>query len=339
MTTSHHQPSEDPVLQTILQVIGARLNARRTVRDRARRRKVRAAARAMVPHNAWTEPACLSPQDVANLILLRGLYLQTAVRRAASLHQRFAAIVLARSSIDAAISAIYALYVPGAIVHFEGGTARDLRKLLNEMAEEADKRLLDGFFEEQLGDAAFLPVGRMVEQIEKHGGPASVRQIYSRYYVPLSGIVAHAGPLSLQTHVHPRRGTTRRRPYPIWSRRSAVHTADAMMALIASEVAGVDHPDISLFVEYGNSHWQTVWPPLAFVLRGLAVTRLDYRIAPALIVQVLALRRKARSGVRIDGVDLDRMIEMLCRLTRSELTDPVVEDMKRRLRLVLIPEQ
>jgi hypothetical protein len=229
--------------------------------------------------------------------------------------------MLARSSIETAIVGTYCLLVPGARTKFAGGAAKDMKRLLVDIFDELGSDLVDEALA-HLGREIVPVPASMIEPIIANGGPDSVRVLYRRYYVPLSALYSHAGPLALSRHVHPCTNQIRRRPYAAWSRRSAVNAADAMVGLLASAVAGDGHPDGELFRRYAEAHWAVAWSPLLFVVRGLCVSRVHWRHLPPLLLRTRQLRKQLVQDNRFDAGDVEELVLLLAPVVGVENDDP-----------------
>lgn len=97
--------------------------------DPFRRRRVRAAAKRLIPAKAWaTDDA--TAEEIARVALLRVLFLQQETRRAARHGQREAAAMLARASIETTISGLFCIHVPGAEKLFDGELVKRAKRLL-----------------------------------------------------------------------------------------------------------------------------------------------------------------------------------------------------------------
>lgn len=277
----------------------------RQVGGRAQREQVRALAFSLVPPSIGAG-ANFDARDIAALILLRALDLQVQVRRAARLRQATAAVILARSSLESAITAAYVLRVPDAADRFNSGSGRDAVRLLSEVAKQVELDMA-GPITAELGKLRVPVPSEMVREALAYGAPDVLQQMYVRFYGPLSAMTVHAAPLALMRHVHPRVNRVRRRPYRVWSRRSAVRTADAMVAFVALEFCRPSD-DSLLFVENFNGNWGMARPPLLFVIRGLALTHIKLARLHPLVADVRQLRKRIQSGLTLTDNEIDRVI-------------------------------
>ena len=288
--------------------------------DPFRRRRLRAAANRLIPAKAWAANDATA-EEIARLCLLRVLFLQRETRRAARHAEREAAAMLARASIETAISGMFCIHVPGAEKLFNGEGAKRTKRLLAGVTQETD---MAGMFDQAFaqGGSDKLPtVTGMVEQIKENGGGAGIDSLHTNFYDQISALYVHGGPLGLLRHVHPKTQRTRERPYSVWSARSAVHTSDGMVGLLAGTIAGKGHPDFTLFVEYETAHLRVTWTPLAFIVRGLIATRVDLRHVPAMIGLVRRLAAEARAGGSLTEADVDEVIARLKLVTGLESDD------------------
>jgi hypothetical protein len=294
---------------------------------------VRTAARHLVPEVAsdddWTAV------DIAKLSLLRVLWLQKEVRRVSRHGNGDAAALLVRASIDATITGLYCLSGSDASERFTGATGKAVGKLLGDIGHDSlGFDLLDALTAE-FGNGKVPVTAAMVDIIIRAGGPTGTRELYDRYYWPLSSFYVHTSPTSLLRHVHPRAHTSRIRPYQLWGKRSAVYTADTMVAVLAGAIAGQDHPDRVLFDTYGEAHWSVVLPPVAYLIRGLALTRLHLSRLPRVLVLVRRIRAERTACHPTSVNDVDELIAALGDLVGSG-ADPSFTLVKDKIREALL---
>ena len=307
--------------------------------DRRRRRRVRDAARRLVPEKAWSGEKATAP-ELACLTLLHLLWLQDQTRRAARVRNTEGAALLARSAVETVIAGLYCLNVPGAAKRYDAGAGKDLKKLFAQFTKAADvgTEVLDDMLA-FLGPGGLPLPATMVSDIAANSGPAAAQDLYRRYYVPLSAMYAHAGPLTLLRHVHPRSNRTRERPFKMWSRRSASHTADAMVGFLAATIAGPEHPDYGLFCEYHAAHWPLAWPPSLFVVRHLALRRARLRHVPGLVMRTRALRAERLRGERLNETEVEELISRLYRMADLDRDDASASSMTTFLRTNLLSKE
>ena len=196
--------------------------------------------------------------------------------------------------------------------------------------------MLDQVFA-QIGSGRLPTVVGMIEQIKVNGGNTEIGSLYTRLYDPLSTLYIHSGSLGLLRHVHTKTQRTRERPYSAWSIRSAIHTADGMVGLLACTIAGKDHADFALFSEYKTAHLRITWTPLTFIVRGLLITRIDFRQLPAIAHIIWLLISKSKTGASFTETDIDKLRAILKRLSRVETYEdavtPVIDALKTKLLL------
>ncbi len=288
--------------------------------DPLRRRRARAAAKCLVPVKAWATTNATA-DEIARVALLRVLFLQRETRRAARHVEGEASAMLARGSIETAITGLFCIYVPGAEKLFESEMSKRAKRLFAGVTEAAGMAgVLDDALA-RIGSNRLPSVTGMVDQIVANGGAAGIGSLHTDSYDQVSTLYVHGGPLGLSRHVHPRSEVTRGRPQSAWSRRSAVHISDAMVGLLAAAIAGDDHPDIALFREYEQAHFRITWTPLAFVARGLMIARVDYRYLPDMIHVIRRLRAKRKAGESFTEADVDEIISRLHLITRLDPDD------------------
>jgi hypothetical protein len=303
--------------------------------DPIRRRRVRAAAKRLIPAKAWATTDATA-DEIARVALLRVIFLQQETRRAARHAETEATAMLARASMEAAISGLFCTYVPGAEKLFEGEMAKRAKRLLGGLAEGAD---MAGVFDQafaQLGAGKLPTVTGMVEQIKANGGGAGIGPLHTNFYDQVSTLYVHGGPLGLIRHVHPKTQATRERPYSAWSKRAAVHISDAMVGLLAAAIAGKDHPDSAFFEEYETTHFRVTWTPLAFITRCLMATRVERRYVPDMIRLVRRLTIKARAGEPFTEVDVEEVIVKLNLVAGLEPNDQTYAPFADALRAKLL---
>ncbi len=288
--------------------------------DPLRRRRVRAAAKRLVPTKAWATKDATA-DEIARVALLRVLFLQRETRRAARHVEGEASAMLARASMETAISGLFCIYVPGAEKLFEGEMSKRTKRLFAGITEAAG---IAGMLDDALahiGSSKLPSVTGMVAQIVANGGAAGIGSLHTDFYDQVSTLYVHGGPLGLSRHVHPRSEATRERPYSAWSKRSAVHISDAMVGLLAATIAGDGHPDSALFRTYEQTHFRVTWKPLAFVARGLMAARADFRYLPDMIHVVRHLRAKLKAGEPLAKADIEEVIAKLCLCFRLDPDD------------------
>jgi hypothetical protein len=99
----------------------------------------------------------------------------------------------------------------------------------------------------------------LLTQIGEYGGPPGARQLYDRAYRPLSSFFVHGTGLALLRHVDRHDRLRKKASFP-WAKRSAAHTSDACLGLLAALLAGPDHAVYRMFNRYADWHWSRVAP-------------------------------------------------------------------------------
>jgi len=302
--------------------------------DPLRRRRVRSAAKRLVPSKAWATKDSKA-DEIARIALLRVLFLQHEAHRAARHREEEATAMLARASIETAISGLFCIYVPGAEKLFEGEMSKRAKSLFSDFTKDIG---MPGILDDALaniGSSKLPTVACMVEQIVASGGAPDLGSLKTNFYDQISTLYVHGGPLGLIRHVHPRTGATRGRPYAAWSKRSAVHTSDAMVGLLAASIAGENDADIALFRAYEEDHFRVTWRPLAFVVRGVLASHVDFRYILDTLRAVRRLRAKRKAGEPLTEADIAELLTKLYMVTRLNPDDPSLAPVEAALRAKL----
>lgn len=97
-------------------------------------RRARKAARGLIRCSPWPGDGA-TPPDIAQLALLRLLWLQRETHRAARRRQFEATALLARAALETGIAGLYWLYAEDAVVRLGGGNAKALQRMLAYIAD------------------------------------------------------------------------------------------------------------------------------------------------------------------------------------------------------------
>ncbi len=237
--------------------------------DLVTRRRIRKEAFGLVTLQTWPGMDASSAQ-AAQLALLRVLWLQRQTRRAVRGRHRDAAAMLARASVEALLLGLYCLRVPDAITKLH---ADNLKSLIDGLAylEETDLAPAQVIRDcvARLGEPSrkYLQVWDMVKAIDEANGNKAARSIYRRLYIPLSNFTVHANGGTLLRHVRPN-GNLRRRPSRSCARRTPTRVADAVVGLLAADIAqraGVPHEEL---LAYANRHIERALMPMVIMALG-----------------------------------------------------------------------
>jgi hypothetical protein len=251
--------------------------------DPFQRWHVRRSAKSLVVVKRWRGLEA-SSLEAAQLSLLRLLDLQLKTRRSAQLGQHEAAVLLSRTAIDACITGLFCLFVPNAITRLQADNSRSGLNMMQFLKDA-------GAVSEGVMDAATEAFGEpkrlanpetLLTQIGEHGGPSGARQLYDRAYRPLSSFFVHGTGLALLRHVDRNDRIREKASFP-WAKRSAAHTSDACLGLLAALLAGPDHADYRMFNEYADWHWSRV-AAVFFAVGGKGVAQ---RIRPGHVAEGL----------------------------------------------------
>jgi hypothetical protein len=102
--------------------------------DPLRRRRIRQAARGLVTCTRWPGDNA-TPEDIAQLALLRLLWLQRQTRRAGRWRQVEATALLARACIETCLAGLYWLYGDDQVEKMGGNNAKSFRRLMSYIAD------------------------------------------------------------------------------------------------------------------------------------------------------------------------------------------------------------
>lgn len=157
--------------------------------DLVRRWRVRRAAFALISRASFPADDLVTPGDVAELALLRVLWLQRQTRRAVRSRQREAAVLLARSSMEVAILGLWCLRCPGAVESLRAAQLKSAGTTLVAFVGAT------GIFPKHLIEQAIRTLGQpkqgrtvrdMAKDIDAATGGGVEAEIYDRWYVPTS---------------------------------------------------------------------------------------------------------------------------------------------------------
>lgn len=260
--------------------------------DPIKRQRLRRSAQALVTWDKWPGDDATALQ-VGQLALLRLLYLQSQTRVAARLRQSEATSLLARTSIDTCITAIWCLNEPDSVRRMRHQNAEMFGKMMSYMVGIlVSPGLLTRLTAVIRGDepAKVLPkLNQMAEAITRATEDRTTLDLYERFFSSSSTLVAHGGGLALLRHVD-RSGGPSIQPSRAWMRRSAAHVADACVAILADALAQSVGADRDQYATYADAHLKRAMPPITSsggegVLRGFR-----WRALPATRKSVRGLR-------------------------------------------------
>ncbi|WP_333771834.1 hypothetical protein [Streptomyces sp. IBSBF 2435] len=261
-----------------------------------RRRRVRAAARSLVTCESWPDDDETTAADVAQLAMLRLLWLQRETRRAASGRHREASVLLARAAVEGCLLGLYCLHKPDVVARLKAANIKAMGDVVGYFVD--DGFVSKGAVDESLASFGAtgqpLNVRQMAELVDTTLDGAGALSLYRRFYVPTSTFFVHANAASLLRHVGPD-DTLNGRPFVPWTRRSAVRISDACVGLLAGALARQADVDTTVFEEYAQAHAARAITPLAVVAgRGLRDS-VELAELPAAWQRMLRLRAYAES--------------------------------------------
>jgi hypothetical protein len=258
--------------------------------DPIRRRRIRAQARELVRCDPWPGNEA-TPSQVAQLSLLRAMWLQRETRRAARSRQREAIALLTRASVENCIVGLYCLHTVDPVDQLRGDNATSVRRLFGYLTDSGavTSSLID-IVHDSVGGTGQLPsVKDMAEAVARVTGEATANDLYKRLYIPLSTFFAHANASALLRHVKSDDSLQDVPMFP-WTIRSAVRTSDACVGIIAAAVGRTSGMPVEHFVEYAKAHMRRSMAPLAtFVGRNLRHS-VDWKLLPSALRVVIASR-------------------------------------------------
>jgi hypothetical protein len=232
--------------------------------DLARRRRVRKAARGLVTVRAWPKPPETGTgTQLAQLALLRLLWLQREIRRSVRLRHLEASGMLARACVETCLSGLYWLYVANAASQFDAQTLQSVMKLCLPMTGPGgvpESLLKD--MAAAIGPSKSLPnMSVRVQAVDSVTGRRTAQDLYRRAYEPLSMLFVHSDSLGLMRYVDGR-GLVKDRPIHPWTNFAMLRTADGCVGVLAASVAEQAGLPNQEFVSYANSHLGRAWLPL-----------------------------------------------------------------------------
>jgi hypothetical protein len=230
--------------------------------DLVRRWRIRGAAKALVSRDPFPDDDDVSGRDIAELALLRVLWLQRQTRRAVRGRHREAAVLLSRSSMEAAILGIWCLRDPDAVPRLRAAQVKAASSGLIAFLEPTGifpKALLEQALEALGPSKQGATVRGMAQDIDRATGGGIEAELYDRWYAPTSTYFVHANASSLSRQL----GTKSRRksrPAMPWARRSPVRVADACVGLVALALAEDGSVPSRRFIEYTTDHAVVFFP-------------------------------------------------------------------------------
>ncbi|MBX7555410.1 hypothetical protein K1Y78_47880 [Streptomyces sp. tea 10] len=283
--------------------------------DLVRRLRVRRAAKALITCRSWPEDDETTGFHVAQLAMLRALWLQRETRRLTRWRHREAAVLMSRSALETFILGVYCLFAEDPV---SGLKADSLRT-----GFAAAAALLDGMIPRELlkeavnklGDSG-RPVGvrDMAKHIDGKLGGDGVSRLYDLVYAPTSNHFTHANAGSLIRHVRPDDKLSSKPSAP-WVRRSPVRLADASVGILAVHLARYESVPDGLFARYAQTHLERILPPLASLLGK----RMGKKTGLLPLVRLVIHVRQLQPAIsRPDLSDRDR--ETLVRQLYQDLT-------------------
>jgi hypothetical protein len=168
--------------------------------DLPRRVWMRHRAFRLVTIKRWPDDDAVIGSDVAQVALLRALYLQRLARRAVRWRHREEAALLARAAIDNVLVGLYCLHHADAVKELTGGEHLAIRRVTAYLTRD------DGLFSREallnaadaLGERGHdLNLKDVAEWLNREKGLVIALQLYEGYYSALSHFFPHSKRLCL----------------------------------------------------------------------------------------------------------------------------------------------
>ena len=230
--------------------------------DPIHRRRLRRDAKALVSWTKWPGYDATT-LDVAELALVRLLWLQREVHRAARSKQKEATALLARSAIETCTTGMWCVYGEDTVARLRRQNAGALKRMTKYLVGSLVTRDFLDRAVADIGEAIGpLDLATMIKVIIDKGGPPIAKDLYERYYISASTLYAHGSGAAMLRHVG-RAGAPTEAPSSLWLRRSAVHVVDGCVAVLANVVATNSGQPAEVFVPYANAHLLRALPPIA----------------------------------------------------------------------------
>jgi hypothetical protein len=264
--------------------------------DHRRRRLIRKTARRLVVCEPWPGNDC-TPLDVAELCILRALWLQRETHRTARSRHGEALALLTRTAVENCIVGLYCLHSDDPVDEFRAANAEAIHRMLGNIGfgEILTPEVLAAI-DVEIGGAGSLPsVRKMAERVSQAIGDPLVTNLYWRVYVPVSTFFVHANGVTLLRHVSSSGKLLDEPEFP-WARRCALRTADGCMGLLALAVAARKKEPQNDLAVYAQAHMDRALAPLA-IMSGKSFGRaLGPKNLFKLVGGLLKMRTWVRSG-------------------------------------------
>lgn len=234
--------------------------------DPLRRCRARRRAMSLVTCEPWPEDDA-SQLDVAEILLVRLLWLQRATRRSLCLRQHDAAALLTRAAVETCIAGLYWLFGNADMELIRAQNAKSLHRVLMPFATEdlLSPALVDEVAAAMSSTRAEPPkLANMANTVAQATGHSVASDLYKRLYVPLSTLYAHPTGAAFERHVG-RSRRLKRRPARGWGARSMRHAVDACAGILAVAVAQHSGIDDELLAAYADAHMKRTIAPIVSI--------------------------------------------------------------------------
>ncbi len=235
---------------------------------------------------------------MAQLLLLRLLWLQRETHRALRWRGHDAAALLTRSAVETCLSGLYWLCDGTDVERMHANNAESFRQLFSPIAtgEPIPPDLINQVAG-MLGVPAKQPpkLRHMADIVGKETGLSIAEDLYTRLYTPLSILYAHPVGIALQRHID-HNGHVSEKADRVWTAASMRHTVDACMAFLALAIGATTSDKQAALISYADTHMTPAVSPVAAMGGRAALRGFRWSKLPQVLRLLSDLRRYYDSG-------------------------------------------
>lgn len=272
-------------------------------RDPISRKRVRRAATNLVTIDNWSGDDATN-EELAQLALVRLLWLQRECRRAARRGHTEAAVLVSRTAIETLIVGMWMLHASQPITALRGQSAKSLKSLISfaSTAGLVPTPLLKAMIQ-TVGEPRPLPTLRsLIDQLKDSQYWTELNGLYEHFYQPLSSLFGHGSPAALLRHVDAD-GRVVTRPMMPWSSSRATHAADACVGMLAGAIALQIGAPAGALDRYTRAHRDRMVVPGAIMAVKGAPRAIRWSALPSVVPDITAMRRIWADRLREDRSD------------------------------------
>lgn len=252
--------------------------------------RMRRLARRLITCSRWPDEEA-TPTDIAQLALLRVLYLQREAHWSARVGGFESTMLLARATVDACISALYWLGQPEAgarLTKANAKSAKQMLKVFMDLLQVPTTALDEAVL--LIGVPDNLPkLQAMASQVASQSGVPLTSVLHEHIYMPLSFLFEHTTGISLQRHID-RDGKLLDTPQQWWTRRRALHTVDLCAGYLAVVLAEHGGKDTRVLSAYVQAHAKRMLAPAVTMFLRFARQAMRVAELPKLARELVELR-------------------------------------------------